>query len=187
MGDAQRRDCWYDSERMSFSVPAGLKAFPDDPNSWKEEINMRVQTELAIPTERIKTWQDLVNTNNPDFEPDFNPVDKVNDALSIRLASSAGQQQLILLVTLKEEEQDKLQQQFEQSWLYAWANTQAFNVFKGLSQFAWGRVQDRLVAYGERIGLSNFGSELRAILNKGVAEYNQKRRSLLDGLIIPPL
>lgn len=168
---------------VTFGVsPAGLKAFPADPLQWQNEINSRVQTELADATRHIERWQNAVNTGERNFDPSFNPVEKVTLALAIRTANGTVAQ-LVMLTPLTQEEQDRHRRQFEQGWMTEWVRTQAFATYVTLSQFAWGRTVDRLEAYGKRIGLPNLRKEVGDTVNRGVSDRNRRVVARRHGLI----
>jgi hypothetical protein len=169
---------------LSFGRIPALQAFPTDPLVWSHNVNQRVQTELAVATAAIEGWQDAVNRNNPNFEPNFNPVDKVNEALRLRPAGTASRP----LMQLVPENVPTLQTQYETGFLTGWVDAHAANAFMSMSQAAWGGVfsdgvRDKLINYGKSIGLADIETRLNAAVSRGVQENNRRAIASGHGLI----
>lgn len=61
----------------------GLNALPTDPLIRRNQIEDRVEKESLEVANTIIGWMNKANRNDPDFFLDFNPSDKVNEALQI--------------------------------------------------------------------------------------------------------
>jgi hypothetical protein len=180
------------------SMAERFRAFPTDPLQWQNEVNLRVQSELAQVTAIIEDWQNKTNTGDPNFAPDFNPLEKVDAALVLRprdrapaglldkampkiagavrdvgailfkprpedavmleaasgLGVLAGATRSRRLVDLRPVNQPAIQAAFERGFLVAWFSENGYAVLRRVHQNFYGHeVGDKLIAYGEQIGL----------------------------------
>lgn len=157
---------------------AAFERMPPNPLVWQNATNRRTEEEVLNPArEIVLSWQHRVNNHDATFDYAFDPVDAVNNSLKLNNVS---------LFNLADPPGD-LKLAFERGFLRDWIDSEAFRVFASHSQFAWGKIADKLEAYGIRIGFTDVRAYMGRVVNLGVRANNRRARSLASGLMLPPL
>lgn len=74
---------WRVAPTLPPSNSDGLQAFPTDPLQWRNHVEENVEGESLAVGKTLEGWQHKTNQNDPNFYRDFNPVEKVDEALKI--------------------------------------------------------------------------------------------------------
>ena len=64
------------------AAPA-MRAYPPDPLQWQNAETTRVQTELAVATQRLLDWQTKAGNSDPDFFCEFDPMQAMESSLTV--------------------------------------------------------------------------------------------------------
>jgi len=164
------------------TIPVGnvYKKFPTDPLVWQNGINERVQTELATVTELIESWQNAVNTNDNRFVPNFNPYDKVRDALKFDLKTfnptGPPSTDILLLVPVNQPDVSKIYQGgFLTTWIdkYSWEASDAMSppTWDGWGVFGCRGIKGDIADYGERLDLKDVEAFVDACGTRDYGKY----------------
>ena len=68
---------------VKVNTDAGLQAYPLDPENWADKETIRVTSELRVVTETVKNWQEKVNSDEPTFIEDFDPIEAIDKSMTI--------------------------------------------------------------------------------------------------------
>jgi len=168
---------------------SGLQRMPPDPMVWQNSANKRAESEVLNPARaQVLEWQHRTNNHDPSFDPSFDPVDAVRKSLTIDGTS---------LLELTDPPED-LMQSYELGFLDDWINgvvglaepsdlnkseTPKGGLRWEYSEFSWGWVNDAIVAYGLRIGMTDVQKRLHDASSRWYAENNA--RAIQHGAVWP--
>jgi hypothetical protein len=178
----------------SIGIPVGdvYKKFPTDPLIWQNDINERVQTELANITMLIESWQNAVNTNDNRFVPNFNPYEKVKDALKFvpKKYQPIGGPALTDITTLAPVNRPDVSKVFQAGFLTTWIDRCAWRASIEMSPVAWSGwgfgsrgVNGDIVDYGTRLDLQGIEKFISSCCSRDLEENNRRAIASGHGLI----
>jgi len=157
------------------STGAIFKPMPDNPLVWESLTNMRAQQELARATQVVLSWQHAMN-NEENVDLSFDPVERVRAAMTID-----GQS----LLSIEPPDIGALRKKLEGAWLLKWIDLHWGQTAVGLSPAVIGKHQDKIMDYGESLGLDRamVKQRLRDADQSYVEEQNKKAIASGHGLI----
>jgi hypothetical protein len=178
----------------SITLPVGdvYKKFPTDPLVWQNDINERVQTELANLTQFIESWQNAVNSNDNRFVPDFDPYAKISEALKLGLKRfnliGPPSTDILLLVPVSRPDVSKIfQAGFLTTWIdkYSWraSITMSPVVWSGWGFFDSRGIKGDIVDYGKRLDLNEIEAFIDACCSRDLQDNNERAIRSGHGLI----
>jgi hypothetical protein len=157
--------------QTSLTIPIAdvYKKFPTDPLVWQNDINERVQTELANVTRLIESWQNAVNTHNKWFGRNFNPYQKVKAALNFKPNKfkpiGPGLTDITSLAPVNRPDLSKI---FQAGFLTTWIDKCASKAKLGMDLISWegwggsGGAKGEIVEYGKRLDLKDVEAFINA-------------------------
>ncbi|MCL6429560.1 MAG: hypothetical protein K6V36_01710, partial [Anaerolineae bacterium] len=95
----------------------GLNAFPTNPLAWRDQVELRITSELLVATNMLLGWQNSANGNDPNFFLDFNPVQAMEQSLTIAKHKVAELQPV---------DQEEMARHFEKGMWAAWLKQYAY-------------------------------------------------------------
>jgi hypothetical protein len=169
---------------FSFPSAPALRAFPTDPLVWSNNVNIRVQSEMAAVTQAIEGWQDAVNRGDANFQANFNPVEKARAALILNPPDEPSRA-LIDLVPVHVAEMEK---NFEAGFLATWIDKFSFEASSSMSPAAWDGIfgdgaRQKLIKYGNSVGIPDTSKLIQDAYNRDYQEHNRRAIASGHGLI----
>jgi hypothetical protein len=159
-------------------TPTPINAFaplPDtDPLHMQSGANARAAAELAAASAIVNGWLASANSNDPALQLDFDPFAVTRKALT--LADGTDLTQPVAF------EAAPTTRKLQQGFFCTWINKHAANSFMSSSQFAFGRAESKLVAYGVGIGVADAKQRISVAVNTGVQENNERARKTGHGM-----
>jgi hypothetical protein len=130
----------------ALKITVKIKGMPASPHKWQNLVNERVSSELGVVSDMVLKWRLAAAPEITTFNPNFDPADVVEKALTIK--TNVG---TLSLLALKEVDKEALQTAFEKGFLVKWIELGAVSNVPMSRDIA----RDRIHAYGLNLGLTN--------------------------------
>jgi hypothetical protein len=159
---------------ISPGASSGFTAFPQDPLQWRNHVELRIKSELLRATLQVEDWQNRVNSNDPQFVPDFDPVQAVTQSLTIQ-----GRRVASLVPVNQAEEARNFEKGFWKGWLEQYGYIKVMTagragVFAGAHHNVGKKVRNRCRALG--LDVEQYAAVARARVEQEAREFNARAR-----------